>query len=303
MRNIEPIPFAHLLIAPPMDFPFGLRSGGSIFGAPRDRDEPGFPRTLFDCHRGIDLFPRGATGGLAADIYAVNWGTVEYTLNHGGNNPTHPKEHPDWEVLIRHHPDSSGVYTQYRHLKSLESAITVGTAINAGDRIGRISWHYNDQGNQIRPHLHFMWAVKTNPADLFVDFVANPDGTTRRIFNCIPLDPTPLLYRFESYKWRSPSSATEVTRYEHDSYLDVTRIRVISWPSKPAATWLLQVRIDTDTDYYYLPINDALPHEQAMADIINDAFNNNLRVKLIWRDSYFYGQEKRNMIDEVRVIH
>ena len=53
MQNIEPIPFAHHLLAPPMDFPFGLRSGGSIFGAPRNGG------AFYRCHEGIDLFPKG----------------------------------------------------------------------------------------------------------------------------------------------------------------------------------------------------------------------------------------------------
>ncbi len=51
MSNVELIPFAHHLIAPPMEFPFGLRSGGSIFGAPRNGG------AFYRCHEGIDLYP------------------------------------------------------------------------------------------------------------------------------------------------------------------------------------------------------------------------------------------------------
>jgi hypothetical protein len=146
-----------------------------------------------------------------------------------------------------------------------------------------------------------MWAVKTDLADRFVDRVG-----TRRIFNCIPLDPTPLLYRFEAYKWKSPTSESEVVRYEHDTYLNITRIRLVSWPNKLAATWLLQVRMphrnnpQTDTEDFYLPVNDALPHERLLVDLVRDAFKSNKMVKFIWRDSYFYGD--RQMIDEIRVV-
>jgi hypothetical protein len=73
-----------------MDFPFGLRSGGSIFSAPRARDGEG---TLYDCHRGIDLFPKGTITPHPNDsIYAVNWGTIEYLTNHNG-----PDEQGDWK--------------------------------------------------------------------------------------------------------------------------------------------------------------------------------------------------------------
>ncbi len=287
MQNIEPIPFAHHLLAPPMNFPFGLRSGGSIFGAARGGTN------FYRCHEGIDLFPKGSPPHNDS-IYAVNWGTIEIVRDHNGSGP-------DWEIVIRHHPDSSGVYTTYRHLISVEPNIQPNAQVSAGDLLGHID------GSVAEPHLHFMWSLKTDPADPFVDTVTVPSGGTARIRNRIPLDPTPLLYRFEAYRWPNRGSG-RVPQYQHESiyrYSKINRIRVISWPDRRAATWLLQVAMPdrnnptTDVEYFFLPINDALPHEKLMADVIRDSFHNGNRVRLGWRDSYFYGE--RRMIEDIRV--
>jgi len=286
MQNIEPIPFAHHLLAPPMNFPFGLRSGGSIFGA----DRPG--GSFYRPHEGIDLYPKGSPPHNDS-IYAVNWGTVESVRNRSSTGA-------NWEIVIRHHPDSSGVYTLYRHLISVDPSIVPNAQVDAGDLIGRID------GSLAEPHLHFLWAHKTDPADLFVDTVSGHE-----VRNRIPLDPTPLLYRFEAYRWPSTGSG-HVPRYQHEStypYSKINRIRVISWQypraDSRAATWLLQVAMPdqnnptTDVEYFFLPINDALPHEMLMADVIRDSFHNGNRVRIGWRDSYFYGE--RRMIDDIRV--
>jgi len=153
-----------------------------------------------------------------------------------------------------------------------------------------------------------MWTLKTDPVETFEDRVSVPSGDTVRIRNRIPLDPTPLLYRFEAYRWPN-RGAGHVPRHQHEStypYSKIDRIRVISWQNHHlAVTWLLQVEMphqdnpETNVDYFFLPINDALPHEQLMADVIRDAFHNGNRVRLRWRDSYFYGERK--MIDDIRV--
>ena len=287
MQNIEPIPFVHHLLAPPMTIPFGL-SGCNISGAGR-------PQTASSWrpHEGIDLCPFGSPPNNS--IYAVNWGTVESVENF---NPS------DWLITIRHHPDSSGVYTLYRHLTSVEPSIVPNAQVDAGEPIGSIAGF---------DHLHFIWAQKTDPADPFLDNVPdvnNPTGHGVEVRNRIPLDPTPLLYRFEAYRWPSGTSESDaVLRYQHESnypYSKINRIRIISWPDRRAATWLMQVAMpdrnnpETDVEYFFLPINDALPHEKLMADVIRDSFHNGNRVRLRWRDSYFYG-EPRKMIDDIRV--
>lgn len=286
MSNIDPIPFAHHLIAPPMEFPFGLRSGGSIFGAPRDGG------ACYRCHEGIDLFPKGSPPHNDS-IYAVNWGVVESVVDHNGSGP-------DWEIVIRHHPVSSGVYTLYRHLISVEPSIGPNAQVNAGDLIGRI------EGSLAEPHLHFLWARKTDPADPLSYTVSG-----HQVRNRIPLDPTPLLYRFEAFRWPN-RGGDHVPRYQHEDsypYSKINRIRAISWQyprhESRSATWLLQVAMpDRDNppsgdEYFFLPINDALPHEKLMADVIRDAFYNGSRVRLGWRDSFFYGE--RRMIEDIRV--
>lgn len=288
MSNVEPIPFAHHLLAPPMEFPFGLRSGGSIFGAPRNGG------TFYRCHEGIDLYPYPMRSPpYNGSIFAVNWGVVESVRDFSGSGT-------DWEIVIRHHPASSGVYTLYRHLVSVDPSIVPNAQVDAGDLIGRID------GSLSEPHLHFLWSRKVDPADPYVDTVAGHE-----VRNRVPLDPTPLLYRFEAYRWPNRGSSN-VARYQHEDtypYSKINRIRTISWQyprhDSKAATWLLQVAMpdrnnpSSDTEYFFLPINDALPHEKVMADVIQEAFRDGNRVRLGWRDSYFYGERK--MIEDIRV--
>lgn len=280
MSIIEPIPFAHHLLAPPMNFPFGIRSGRSMFNADREGKD------FYRCHEGIDLYPKGALP-FNGSIYAVNCGVVESVVDHGG---------PDWEIVIRHHPLSSGVCTLYRHLNAKEAHIIQNCEVEAGELIGHID------SNLSEPHLHFHWALKKDPADPFAQKVSG-----HRIFNQIPLDPTPLLYRFEAYRWPGTKDGV-VPRYQHENtypYSKISRIRVESWPDRRAAIWLLQVAMPdrnnptTGEEVFYLPINHALPHEKLMTDVINDAFHKGYKVRLGWRDSYFYGE--RWMIEDVRV--
>lgn len=300
---IEPITFSHKLLAPPMDFPFGLRSGGSIFGAGRPSVHYYLKEgeQFYQCHTGIDLFPKGSPPHKDS-IYAADWGTVESVVNHND-----PSDHdydstsgPDWEILIRHRPHSSGIYTMYRHLISVEPRVQLRNAeVTVGEVIGRID------GSLSEPHLHFMWALKTDLADPFVEWIVTRDGSRRR-FNCIPLDPTPLLYRFEAFRWPSPSGGVPLLQHENTyPYSKIERIRVVHWKQNPAATWLLEVAMpdrnnpQTDVEYFFLPISDSLPHEKLMSDIIRDSFHHGNRIRLRWRDSYFYGE--RRMIDDVRV--
>jgi hypothetical protein len=291
---IEPITFAHKLLAPPMDFHFGLRSGGSIFGAGRPSDYRDLKEgdEFYECHTGIDLYPKGLQHKHS--IYAADWGTVESVEDM--KDPSDADDPVDWEILIRHRPHSSGVYTLYRHLHSVEPQIQPNAEVNVGEVLGRI----DDLKDE--PHLHFMWALKTDPADPFIEWVNVPGGGKRRIFNCIPLDPTPLLYRFEAFRW--PSVSGKLPRCYLRTHSKIRQIRVTHWFRSPAATWLLEVEMakesnPEESDYFYLPISDALPHEKLMADIIRDSFHNGNRVRLSWHDSYFYGERK--MIDDVRV--
>lgn len=294
MSNIGPIPFAHHLLAPPMKIPFGMKKGGNIMGADRPQELPvGGPYTSYiRPHEGIDLFPINSTDD---SVFAVNWGTIESVRGSS----------PNFEIAIRHHPHSSGVFTIYIHLGNVEPNIIQGYEVQAGELLGHIDHGLN--------HLHFLWARMADPSDNFRYYNLGIE-----VRNRIPMDPIPLLYSFEAYRWPSDpvSSTAAVTRYQHEDsypYSKISRIRVISWPDRRAATWLLQVEMpDRDTptsnvngEFFYLPINNALPHERLMIDIIRDAFNHDRRIKLGWRDSYFYGiprgESSRKMIEDVRV--
>jgi hypothetical protein len=221
-------------------------------------------------------------------VYAANWGVIENIRQNKDN---------EYEVLIRHHPENAGFYTLYEHLLSVEPNTVIGNRVTGGDRIGSLD------GQAENPHLHFMWAKKANVADPFIDHVFVPGSTTdkMRIFNCIPLDPTPLLYRFEVHRCRGRNAPNPIHRFEHHQFKKINRIRVLSWPNNLAATWLFEVAMPyaRETAYYYLPINHAFPQEMMMADVIRDAFNNGKKIKLKWRTSHFYGERK--MIDDVRV--
>ncbi len=303
MTYIAPISFEHHLFAPPLDLPFGMRSGGSIFCAQRQRTSPAY----FRPHEGIDLYPKQPpvhrpTGSTFPNsVYAVNWGTVELVEDHPSGSGQ------DWEVVIRHHPHSSGIYTLYRHLIAAETGIAVGVEVEAGQRIGTldsVGTPIDNTNLSEPPCLHFVWSRATDPADPYeVDIGTAPNRTTVR--NRIPLDATPLLYRFEAYRWHV--NRANVPRYHHDNsypYSKIERIRAQSWPiGGNAGTWLFEVVLPPDAEdraSFFLPINDALPHEELMVDILRDAFHHGNGVRLGWHDSHFYG-DHRWMIHDVRV--
>jgi hypothetical protein len=294
MSNIEPIPLEDQLLAPPIALPLGVRGGGSMVGA--DRDIPG-SNGFIRLHAGIDLFCQRPTSNELA-VWAVSTGTVEQVIRF---------DDTDWEIQIRHHPHISGVYSLYRHLCQ-EPYVNAGDEVDQGQKIGAFDPNAprRDDG-RVLDHLHFGWVRLMDPNETLTIGSGIP--------NYICMNPTRLLYRFEVYKWNwHPADPNGTTAYLHGEdypYSKINRIRVIPFPegNLRAATWLLQVdmpdRIDQKKDEaFFLPINNALSHEKLLIDIIRDAFNHGKRVKLGWRDSYFYVRKAappRRMIDDIRV--
>lgn len=271
MSNVDlSVPYPHLLFAPPTDLPFGLNSGGSVFGAERVRDE-GKPEERRSFHHAIDLFYRGPAS-IQQKAYAVSDGLVERAIGS--------------RVWVRHHPATSGFFTVYTHLDTRD--VNQGDQVRRGQQVGTISGD----------HLHFVWFRLADPAD-------NYHVTTN---NFIPLDPTALLYRFDANRWQW-EDGTKVPQDAHTSYSQISRVRIEPWPggTRRPATWLFEVGME-GSQYFYLPIQNALPQEELLVEVLRDAARNQNRVKLNFRDSFFYPIKKndgsiepRKMIEGVRV--
>lgn len=263
MSSIRPKPYRDILWAPPRNLPFGLNSGGSVYNSPRWRDNVEELRF----HQGIDLFARGEDDDRS--IFSVAWGTVVEVTGQPG----------DITVLIRHRPYNSGEFTRYRHLGL--SRVLAGNEVRAGERIGFDGGDYD--------HVHLEWRKLIDPSQ---DFYAN--GV---FINTITLDPTPLLYFYDANLWpHAPyESGKKPERYSQDSYQKIKRIRILPW----GRAWLFEVITEDSGDKFYLPVENGPPREELLVNVIRDAFNQRIRVKLKYRESFFYGE--RWMIDDVRI--
>lgn len=201
MNSLEPTSYRHILWAPPRNLPFGLRSGCSVYHTQRWRDTgyTGYQGgALLSYHHGIDLFAKKT--GDDRSVYAVTWGIVDEIRTSSGES----------SVLIRHEPFSSGYFTRYRHLRSVE--VSNGNEVRAGQRIG-----YDDGS-----HVHLEWFQLPDPSETFY---GTESGHT--VYNVIDLDPTPILYHFDANRW-SYEKGGEIERHQHDKYQNITWIRIVA---------------------------------------------------------------------------
>lgn len=288
---VEPILYESIIFSPPRNLPLMQRPGVGKFGVRRwkgtEQGNNMWRKLRF--HKGIDLYSVNPNDN--EEVYSVTWGRVESISDDSSDREENgiTIHIENWSVTIRHHPYSSGYLTWYTHLKKPEPDIVEGKTVTAGQLIGYVSPDpYPDD-----PHLHFEWHRLADPS------------LNEYVFW---LDPTPLLYRFEAEGWPSdPQGSLEpIARHRHNDYKQIGRIRVLPWRFKHEgsnflhhSTWLFEVIREGEEECFYLPLYGARPHEELMIGILRDAFKSRAKVKLRWRDSFFFGE--RSMIEDVRV--
>ena len=102
-------------------------------------------------HEGLDLYPvkRDRRGEPLDAIYAVLSGRVAYVNKVAGHS------NYGRYVVIEHDQESPAFHTLYAHLASIDSALSIGKRVNAGEQIGIMGRSASTPIPRSRAHLHF----------------------------------------------------------------------------------------------------------------------------------------------------
>jgi hypothetical protein len=208
-------------------------------------------------------------------------------------------------VRVRHRHSLVGHVSQYLHITdsvtlgsgtAASSGIAVGDSVRPGHLLGFICPQHPG------PHLHFELRVETA-----APIGGDPSASA-------PIDPTAGLYRFEAERWPFKRNDPTYTDWSMKRYALITRLSVRPWkvehernPVVFRSAHLLEVLFEKEypsnlpdgKKAFFLPVEHGIERELGMAELLRDAFRTGAHVKLLGRDSIFFGPRK--MIEEVRV--
>lgn len=109
-------------------------------------------------HEGIDIKPirRDRKGEPLDDIFAVMDGKIRYINRIGGNSGY------GRYIAITHPQLDVEVYTLYAHLSEIDSSISVGSDVKAGQRIGKMGRSASYGIAKPQAHLHFEIGLRSS---------------------------------------------------------------------------------------------------------------------------------------------
>ena len=166
-------------------------------------------------------------------------------------------------VTIDHHPFATGLVSRYLHLEGASVCVEQGDSVAKGDLIGRIGSAPAD------PHLHFELRIVLDPAD--------EEYWSPR--NSVAVDPTRLLYRFE----------TDLPLLAAGAAANVTSIGVQTVARVP----LFRALTDASPDPYSIPLYEPITeHERGMAEVLTKALELSRPVEVEYRESALFGAHR-----------
>ena len=265
-----------LLLVPPLLPPLVLRTENGQFGArrpdigvfgdcepcsrfeepprPPDEEDPPDPRLTryvkHQVHEAVDL--EGEAGDCVFAAYGGR--VVEVETGAAGIRGN---------VTIDHHPFATGLVSRYLHLEGASVCVEQGDSVAKGDLIGRIGSAPAD------PHLHFELRIVLDPSD----------ETYWSPRNSVAVDPTRLLYRFE----------TDLPLLAAGAAANVTSIGVQTVARVP----LFRALTDASPDPYSIPLYEpTTEHERGMAAVLTKALELGRPVEVEYRESAFFGAHR-----------
>jgi hypothetical protein len=260
-----------LFLSPPLDLPlkFWNNTNNGHIGArrytrketlpPGAAGSPGkYDRVRY--HWGVDLL---STEG--SPVYAAESGhVIRATKSNAGNNA----------IYIDHKPKGRGWMTRYKHLDKTyvtKGSSTSPTVVERGEMIGTI-WNHNAGA-----HLHFELCR-----------IVDNSGRMDDELNLYPVDPLPLLYRWDYIK--------------HPDYIkipahEIDEIGVVRYGE--SRTSFFQVIVN-DTEYV-LPLFELYSEGETILNLLRDAYNHGKKVRLRVRNSRFFQSPNAKIIVGVRV--